>query len=60
MIVLIPDYFVPDERPPKGCWASGEYLCECINCDRYFAGDKRALMCADCAYAKPTEPTGPQ
>jgi hypothetical protein len=39
-----------DDRPMRGWWAPGDYLCKCIRCEAMFAGDKRAAMCADCAY----------
>lgn len=42
-----------DSRPPRYSWAPGEYLCTCFSCQEYFAGDKRAGLCADCAYALP-------
>lgn len=43
-----------DNRPSKGMWAPGKYYCLCISCDEEFAGDKRSIQCADCAY-KPEE-----
>lgn len=39
-----------DQRPTKGSWAPGNYLCRCYGCDRVFFGDKRAVECAPCAY----------
>ena len=39
-----------DTRPQKGLWAPGKYSCKCHHCDEKFIGDKRALVCADCAY----------
>jgi hypothetical protein len=45
-----------DLRPPRGWWASGEYLNDCHKCRRRFIGDKRAAECADCAYAEVSEP----
>ena len=39
-----------DNRPPKGMWAPGDYLCNCSKCGDLFIGDKRAMYCADCAY----------
>lgn len=48
-----------DERPQRYGWAPGEYLCQCNGegCkakeDKTFIGDKRAIICADCAYAMP-------
>jgi hypothetical protein len=40
-----------DDRPPRGFWASGDYVRSCIRCKAMFIGDKRAGHCADCAYA---------
>ena len=40
-----------DTRPQKGWWAPGEYINYCRRCHDYFIGDKRAGMCADCAYS---------
>lgn len=46
-----PINFMPkDERPKNGAWAPGGYLCRCANCGCDFEGDKRALVCAECAY----------
>jgi len=39
-----------DMRPKLGFWAPGHYLRGCILCDGKFIGDKRAQVCADCAY----------
>lgn len=39
-----------DDRPQRGWWAPGEYLNLCRRCNDYFIGDKRAGICADCAY----------
>jgi hypothetical protein len=50
-----------DQRPKRYGWAPGSYLNHChgIGCkdleDSTFIGDKRAIMCADCAYALPDE-----
>jgi len=44
------DWKKDDHRPPKGGWAEGGYMCLCVKCGYYFAGDKRAAECADCAY----------
>lgn len=41
-----------DDRPAKGAWAPGGYLCLCMDCEEHFLGDKRALHCADCAYSR--------
>ena len=40
-------------RPAHGSWAPGDYMCQCVGCRSIFIGDKRALHCADCAYALP-------
>lgn len=53
-----------DKRPQRYGWAPGKYMCRCHGdgCakkpedDRIFIGDKRATMCADCAYALPYPP----
>ena len=29
------------------------YICKCSRCNEGFIGDKRAMVCADCAYAEP-------
>ena len=39
-----------DPRPKKGGWAPGSYTAICKDCDKHFVGDKRAWICADCAY----------
>lgn len=39
-----------DQRPPRGFWAPGLYMCQCTVCQVIFGGDKRATCCADCAY----------
>ena len=39
-----------DDRPKRGMWAPGTYMCKCANCEAVFSGDKRAFSCADCAY----------
>ncbi len=44
-----------DHRPPQQWWADGEYICQCFRCKSYFIGDKRAGMCADCAYREPED-----
>lgn len=48
-----------DERPQRFGWAPGGYIRKCPLCDTQFVGDKRAYMCAPCAYAKPDEATTP-
>lgn len=40
-----------DQRPQKGMWAPGIYICACSLCKKTFIGAKRALTCAECAYA---------
>jgi hypothetical protein len=42
-----------DTRPCRDGWAPGLYVCICIKCRKEFCGDKRAMVCAPCAYAKP-------
>ena len=39
-----------DTRPQCYAWAPGTYGHICTECDREFLGDKRASMCAPCAY----------
>lgn len=39
-----------DHRPPRDGWCDGEYMCMCFRCKTGFIGDKRAVLCADCAY----------
>jgi hypothetical protein len=39
-----------DDRPIRGGWAPGYYQRKCCICESIFVGDKRAIMCADCAY----------
>ena len=40
-----------DNRPKRGGWAPGNYISgPCIYCKVQFIGDKRAVVCADCAY----------
>lgn len=41
-----------DKRPQKGGWAPGMYTNICAVCRGDFIGDKRAIICADCAYKK--------
>jgi hypothetical protein len=47
------------QRPQRYGWAPGSYLNHChgSGCkdreDKTFIGDKRAIICADCAYAMP-------
>lgn len=47
--------FKTDERPKKHGWAPGNYTCKCSECQVDFVGDKRASMCADCAYSPKIE-----
>ena len=32
-----------------GLFATGDYVNTCIRCEKTFTGDKRAMMCLDCA-----------
>jgi hypothetical protein len=48
--IWIPKRVERNDRPQRGAWAPGDYLCRCIRCKVTFIGDKRAVMCADCAY----------
>lgn len=41
-----------DDRPKKEGWAPGSYLNCCNKCADNFIGDKRAWLCADCAYGE--------
>lgn len=45
-----------DDRPPKGGWAPGNYWNRCADCGEHFVGDKRAIICADCAYHPTPKP----
>jgi hypothetical protein len=45
-----------DKRPQRYGWAPGGYLQTCRTCNEHYSGDKRATLCADCAYALP-DPT---
>ena len=45
-----------DQRPKLGRWAPGEYNGTCKRCNNEFIGDKRALICADCAYTYEERP----
>lgn len=40
-----------DDRPKRYGWAPGGYANKCPICGDHFIGDKRASMCADCAYS---------
>jgi len=43
---------VPPERAqpwPLVGYAPGGYMCKCAICEAQFEGDKRAVMCLDCA-----------
>lgn len=42
--------FIADQRPPRAGWATGPYTCQCCDCKEFFLGDKRAWMCANCAW----------
>lgn len=39
-----------DQRPQRFAWAPGNYSCKCWTCGKAFIGDKRAALCAPCAY----------
>jgi hypothetical protein len=41
-----------DNRPQKYGWAHGNYKQTSCICKEPFIGEKRAVMCADCAYSK--------
>ena len=43
-------YYKEDDRPKRKGWAPGNYFNKCRKCECEFIGDKRAWMCADCAY----------
>lgn len=50
-----------DARPRRKGWAPGNYVGgKCTDCKCSFIGDKRAALCADCAYKdwKPTHREG--
>ncbi len=38
------------DKPPLGGWASGNYCCVCVDCGDGYLGDKRSMVCADCAH----------
>lgn len=45
-----------DDRPQRFGWEPGDYMATCRlpeGCGCTFIGDKRAYLCADCAYAMP-------
>lgn len=44
------DLLDADKRDAKYGWAPGNYQNTCHVCNQTFMGDKRAVMCADCAY----------
>jgi len=44
-----------DKRLKRGGWAPGNYYGTCFKCKDEFVGDKRALICADCAYSEEHE-----
>jgi hypothetical protein len=48
-----------DKRPQRYGWAPGSYICRCHDCKEQFIGDKRAILCAPCAYMRP-DPDVPQ
>jgi hypothetical protein len=38
-----------EPKYPIGGYAPGNYTCKCINCNKKFIGDKRAVQCEPCA-----------
>lgn len=52
---FVKDYKTSDQ-PKRNGWAPGEYMNKCRKCEAGFIGDKRAMTCAECAYAD-WEPT---
>jgi len=42
--------FIGDKRPLKNGWAPGNYVGKCGTCNNKYVGDKRSIICADCAY----------
>lgn len=46
-----------DARPARYGWAPGSYICRCHDCKEQFIGDKRAILCAPCAYMRPPNPS---
>jgi hypothetical protein len=40
-----------DDRPKRFGWAPGDYTCQCPFCKDKYMGDKRSMICADCAYS---------
>jgi hypothetical protein len=44
-----------DKRPRYGFWAPGYYYCKCTECKEQFVGDKKAVVCAPCAYHEEAE-----
>ena len=41
-----------DKRPCNNGWRPENYMNPCAVCRDLFIGDKRAVVCADCAYKK--------
>ncbi len=48
--IVSPQDVKKDTRSKCGAWAPGKYYNSCCECGDMFIGDKRAVMCADCAY----------
>lgn len=46
-----------DQRPARYGWAPGAYICRCFDCKEQFIGDKKAILCAPCAYMRPPNST---
>ena len=52
--IPLPGFKPCDSRPKRGGWAPGSYCRKCDQCGEGFVGDKRASICADCAYVTET------
>jgi hypothetical protein len=55
-VIPLPPLADRDQRPQQSGWAPGFYGNQCVICGSAFIGDKRAVACAPCAYAAPSEP----
>lgn len=39
-----------EQKPwPLAGYAPGDYMCVCVRCEKQFMGDKRAIICLECA-----------
>lgn len=38
------------DKPARGGWAPGSYVCECFLCNSAYEGGRDSFHCADCAY----------